>query len=86
MPYKFEAEVRLNESRDVVWSWLLDSDDERVLRLEMSREYLEDHYGTHWSNRREVAATFSKERTKYLARAEAAAKVGVPVVQILNRQ
>lgn len=86
MSYKFEKEVWLDESRDVAWSWLLDSDDDRVLRLEMSREYLEDHYGTHWSNKREVAATFSKERTKFLGRAEAAAKVGVPVVQILNRQ
>lgn len=85
MTYKFEDEVRFNESRDVVWSWLLDDSEEPVLQVEMSRAFLKDRHGTDWGNRREVTVTFARERTIYLGRAEAAAKIGERVVQIFNR-
>jgi hypothetical protein len=76
--------VHLDEERDVVWSHLLDDEGERVMIVEMSREFLEDKHGTRWGDKRAVEASFREHRAEYLAAGAAALKRGERRLKIYN--
>lgn len=62
--------VHLDEERDVVWSLLLDDEGERVMIVEMSREFLEDKHGTRWGDKRAVEASFRNTARRISRRAQ----------------
>ena len=82
---KYADEVRLDEARDVVWSDLLDDQGERVMTVEMSREFLEDRYGVRWGDKRAVETAFRQHREEYLAAGAAASKRGERWLKIYTR-
>ncbi len=81
---KYAADVHLDEDRDVVWSHLLNHKGERVMIVEMSREFLEDKHGTRWGDKRAVEASFRQHRGEYLAAGAAALERGGRRLKIYN--
>lgn len=81
---KYAADVHLDEDRDVVWSHLLNDKGERVMIVEMSREFLEDKHGTRWGDKRAVEASFRQHRGEYLAAGAVALERGERRLKIYN--
>jgi hypothetical protein len=44
MSYKYDDDVHINEGRDVVFSWLRDDKTRDYIRVEASREFIEDNW------------------------------------------
>jgi hypothetical protein len=74
MGYSYDKEMHFDEERDVVFCWLR-SDEKNVppVRVEVSREYIEDNWHLGWNEREKIKAEFEKRRAGYLEPASKAA-------------
>lgn len=70
MAYRYDDAVHVDPNRDVAFSWLRDERGvgSRV-RVEVSREHMEDYWRVEWRDQRVVCDEFAKRRGEYIDRA-----------------
>ena len=77
MAYKYDDPVHIDFDRDVAFCWLRDEGGNgSPVRIEVSREYMEDHWHVGWRDERVVRKEFIKRRRDYVDAASRLPDVG----------
>lgn len=85
MILKLADEVHIDTDRDVVWSNVVNLKGIKLLRMEMSREVMEDRLNVRWADRNAVEAKFRDVREQFLGEAAASVARGEDILRIYTR-